>query len=354
MSKPLQNICKKSELKLVRGLGGSRLVAADHLVSDRLSHSQEFARNQICKSIRGIRFMEHTGLRPLKGHHEKFHDITRELPNTDHSTSWYDPQNDQLILIDEPYEPAPNSNNRAQWAANHQWYLQKAKWPGMYYPYSCNLFVATDANNGYNFDGLMNKIDAIPVPIIATDWQGDSLPSHETFFSPDAKTSQDKRRAKSKATIYSFPSKKTMPYKPYSLDPSGLRMRKPRGKMPLETHIKTGRIIKAILQSNEKPFDVNWELNRVRSTLEDWMGIEFRNNFPKDFDVIGVYYNGIDETNSYLDTMNKPKTLVDWLENVKQTMHKHYPDCEPLRKQVRTINKCINTINQDFIKNQAA
>ncbi len=354
LAKPLLDICKKTELKSVNGLGGSRLVAPDHLVSDMLSHSQEFARGQICKSVRGIRFMEHTGLRPLKGHHENFHDITRELPSTDHATDWYDPQSGQLILIDEPYEPAPNSNDRAQWADKHQWHLRKAKWQGMYYPYSCDLYAATDANKGYDFDTLVRKIDAIPAPIVTSDWQGESTPSHETFFSPAAKTKQDQRRAKSKATIYALPSKSTMPYRPYSLDPSGFHRRKPRGKMPLETHIETGQIIKAILQSSAKPFDVNWKLNSVRSTLEDWMSIEYRDTFPEDFDVIAVYYDGRNEANSYLDLATTAEALVGLLEDVKKSMERYYPDCDPLRKQVSAITRCVKIINQELSKSQAA
>lgn len=354
LSKPLLDICKKSELKSVKGLGSSRLVASDHLVSDMLSHSQEFARGQICKSVRGIRFMEHTGLRPLKGHDEKFHDITRELPDTDHATDWYDPQSGQLILIDEPYEPAPNLNDRTQWADKYQWHLRKAKWQGMYYPYSCDLYAATDANKGYDFDALMRKIDAIPAPIVASDWQGESVSSHETFFSPAVKTKQDQRRAKSKATIYALPSKTTMPYRPYSLDPSGLHRRKPRGKMPLKSHIDAGLIIKAVLQSSAKPFDVNWKINSVRSTLEDWMSIEFRDNFPEDFDVIAVYYGGRNEANLYLDLATTPKALIGLLDDVKKLLERYYPDCAPLREQVTAIDKCVKMIHQDLCDSQAA
>ena len=354
LSKPLLDICKKTELKSIRGLGRSRLVATDHLVSDMLSYSQEFARGQICKSVRAIRFMEHTGLCPLKGHDEELDGIARELPDTDHATDWYDPQSGQLILIDEPYGPAPNSNDRAKWAVKHEWHLQKAKWPGMYYPHSCDLFAATAANKGYDFESLMRKIDAIPAPIVTSDWQGESVPSHETFFSPAAKTKQDLRRAKSKATIYALPSKTTMPYNPYDLDTSGFKMRKPRGKMPLKMHIETGLIIKAILQSSVKPFGVNQNLNHVRSTLEDWMCIEFRNTFPEDFDVIAVYYGARDETNEYVDKATTSKALIGLLEDVKQMIGKHYPDCEPLRKQISKLNRCIKIINQELSKSQAA
>lgn len=354
LSKPLLEICKKTELKFVSGLGGSRLVATDHLVSDRLSQSQESARDHICKSVRGIRFMEHTGLRPLKGHEEIFHDITRELPDRDHDTDWYDPLNGQLILIDEPYKHAPDQMLRDRWARAHHWHLRKSQWQGMYYPYSCNLYVATDASKGYDFDGLMHKINAIPAPIVATDWQGESALSHDTFFSPAAKTKQDQRRAKSRATVYGLPSKTTMPYRPYSLDPSGSKMRKPRGKMPLETHIDAGFIIKAILESSLKPFDVNGKLNHVRSTLEDWMGIEFQNSFPEDFDVIAVYYCGRNENNAYADVATTSKALICLLEGLTQMVKKHYPDCEPLRKLINAINSGIKIIEQDYKKSQAA
>lgn len=354
LSKPLLEICKKTELKSIRGLGSSRLVAEDHLVSDMLAHDQEFARDQICKSIRAIRLMEQTGLRPLKGHHEKFHDITHKLPNRDHHTDWYDPKNGQIILIDEPYDGVPNSEKRADWAAKFNWNLRQTEWQGMYFPYSCNMFVATDANNGYDFDALIDKINLMPAPLVETDWQGESVSSHDTFFSPAAKTPQDRRRAKSKGTMYAIPSKTTTPYMPYSLDPTGLHPRKPRGKMPLETHIETGLVIKTILQSRAKPFDVNWKINRVRSTLEDWMSVEFRNKFPKDFDVIGVYYGGHEEPNPYEDMGNTPEALIGLLSDVKRTLKKHYPNCQPLRRLISIISTCIELTKNDAQNDVAA
>gem|GEM_PF-4039818 len=124
--------------------------------------------------------------------------------------------------------------------------------------------------------------------------------------------------------------------------------------MPLKMHIETGLIIKAILQSSVKPFGVNQNLNHVRSTLEDWMCIEFRNTFPEDFDVIAVYYGARDETNEYVDKATTSKALIGLLEDVKQMIGKHYPDCEPLRKQISKLNRCIKIINQELSKSQAA
>ncbi|MGJ8563761.1 MAG: DUF5623 domain-containing protein [Alphaproteobacteria bacterium] len=354
LSKPLLETCKKKELKSIRGLGASRLVAEDHLVSDMLSHSQEFARDQIYKAARAIRFMEHTGLRPLKGHHEKYQNITRGLPNIDHDTDWYDPKSGQLILIDEPYNGVPNLDIRVDWAAKHNWYLRQSNWQGMYYPYSCGMFVATSASTGYDFDALMMKIDAIPAPMVPSVWLGESVGSHETFLSPTAKTPQDQRRAKSKATIYALPSKTTTPYRPYSLDPMGMHPRKPRGEMTLDTHIETGLLIKAILQSSAKPLDVNWKINHVRSTLEDWMCVEFRNEFPKDIDVIAVYYGGRGEKNSYERMASTPEAIIGLLNKLKNTMKKYYPECEPLRRLIEVINTSIKHMEKEIEQNEAA
>ncbi len=66
LSKPILDLCSKSDLKLVRGFGTMRMAAADHFVSDALAQSQNYARSVISKAERSLRFMEHTGLRPSR------------------------------------------------------------------------------------------------------------------------------------------------------------------------------------------------------------------------------------------------------------------------------------------------
>ena len=141
--------------------------------------------------------MEHTGLRPNRDrrNYPRILD-TDKLPNIDHSTDWVDPASGQFVLIDEPYGNAPDDSERADWAARNGWRVEKASWPGMYRPYDCDLYVGVDTSSGYDVDALMEKISAMPEPVVSENWPGESVPSWETFLSPMAKTKQDERRAR--------------------------------------------------------------------------------------------------------------------------------------------------------------
>tara|TARA_R110001606_G_scaffold8255_2_gene36160 strand:+ start:2439 stop:3752 length:1314 start_codon:yes stop_codon:yes gene_type:complete len=350
LSKPLLELCSKLELKIARGLGG-RLVAPDHIVHDTVAQSQEFARGEICKAVRTLRFMEATGLRPSDDYRAAYpgRDLDNKLPNTDHATDWYDPANGQFVLVDEPYSPALVSEKRAEWARQHDWHLQASKWPGIYYPYNCSFFVATNASNGYDFVGLMKKIDSLEAPLVLEDWNGTSVPSHEVFASPMAKTPQDIRRARCKGTIIREASRTTTPYGAF-----GHERRKPTAKMPIPSHIEAGKIIKSVLASPYKPYSVNRRVDSVRSTLEDWMSSEIRRdelNGPEFFD---VYYKDADETGPYAEAAKTSAGLIRILEELKAKLSEHYPECAPLRQQFGKIDTSIKIIRNHIEKRKAA
>lgn len=339
LSKPVLDLCSKAELRMVRGLGGTRLVASDHLVSDNLAHSQGFAREQICKAVRGLRFMEATGLRPDDAREGRYPagDHDNKLPHSDHVSEWRDPENGQIILVDEPYTPAVVSEEREAWAKQHNWQLRAAKWPGMYFPYKCAMFVATDGNGRYDFEGLMARIDRLPAPLIEEDWTGESVQGHEVFISPMAKTPQDKRRARSKGTIISQPSKMTAPYGAFMIG----EKRKPRASMPVLMHQEVGGMIKAVLQSRHKPYSVNRRLDHVRSTLEDWMNNEIGPNVLNGSEFFDVYYHEVEADQPFVQQARSTSGVINLLESIKTRLEEHYPDCAPLRRLTGRINTAI-------------
>lgn len=350
LSKPLLELCSKSELKLARGLWG-RLVASDHIVHDSVAQSQEFARGEICKAARTLQFMEATGLRPsddYKGEYPQG-DYDNKLPGSDHSTDWYDPAIGQFVLIDEPYSPAIVSEERAAWAQQHGWHLQASKWPGIYYPHHCSFFVATDASKGYDFAALMEKIDAIPTPLTSEEWNGTSVLGHDVFASPMAKTPQDIRRARCKGTIIREPSRSTVPYRAF-----GNERRKPRAKMPIPQHIEVGNIIKTVLESPQKPYSVNKRMDSVRSTLEDWMNNEIGRNELPGPEFFDVYYHDAHETGPHAEAAKTSEGLIRILEELKAKLSSHYPDCAPLRQQLGKIDTAIRIIARHIARQQRA
>lgn len=344
LARPILETCSKSLLKAVRGFGNLRMVADDHFVCDSIASSQSYARDRLSTAERSLRFMEQTGLRPSRDYRRGYPkgSPSNKLPDADHSTDWVDVATGQVIVVDEPYGGVPDEDERAAWAASHHWLIAKTSWPGMYSPYDCDLYVTTDGTTGYELDALVAKIDAMPAPLLATNWIGESASSWETFTSPMAKTPQDIRRARCRGTIYPTDSASTVPYS-YSM---GSSRRRPKGKMGIGGHIEAGRMIKAVLSSRERPFSVDRRMNGVRSTLEDWMAKEIGRGELEGPEFFDVYYHELEDENPLWDQAASRDGLITILGSLKQKLQAAYPDCAPLRSLLSRIDISVKLIDR--------
>ena len=335
LSKPVFSIFGKYLLKNARGFGRLRMVADDHFVADVVVRSQTDARESICSAERSLRFMERTGLLPSRDYQKAYPAASskEKLPSSDHPTYWVDPASGQFILVDEPYSRAPDEARRAEWSVQTGWRVFKTAWPGMYNPYNCDLYVASDSRSGYDLEGLVAKIDAMPAPMLQTDWAGESSPSWETFFSPMAVTRQDQRRARCRGTVYPNASATSVPY---SYRPGSLR-RRPAGDMALKEHIEVGRMIKAVLTSEYGSFGIDRRMNSLRSTLEDWMGLEREGKHLDNSDFFKIYYGDLEGGLNYKRAAQSRPGLLALLGDLGKKLRSTYPDCAPLRTQIRRI-----------------
>lgn len=338
LSMPLLEIASKSELNKSKHLGWFRLASPDYFVNDHVSHSQYEARNKICKAVRVLRFIEATGLKPSSDYEAAYPNRNRnnKLPDADHSTDWYDPTTGQFILIDEPYLDPEVDGERALWAKKHNWHLQVSTWPGMYYPDHSNMFVSTDASTGYDFKGLMAKIDSIPYPVTAENWIGISSKGHDTFFSPLSVTPQDKKRAVAKGTIHRASSSKTLPMRSWD---APYNERRPNAVMSIESHLLAARLIKAIEQSPAKPWAVNTRLSSIKSKLEDWFFLEHEKNVTDKFDLF--YYGSIDRNDPFVLQAHSSNGVISLLRELRDMLLDAYVDCEPLRGMIGKLDTSI-------------
>lgn len=344
LSKPILDICSKAQLKRLRGFGTMRMVAPDHFVADELARDQDGARDRICKAVRSLRFVEYTGLRPSRDYRKAYAGGTADtqLPGNDHATEWVDPTTSQFIVIDEPYQGVPDEAKRAAWAARYGWRVAKTASPGMYNPYCCDLYVATDDRHGYDLEGLIAKIDARPAPLVTDDWSGVSAPSLDVFVSPAAKTPQDRRRARSRGTIFPEPSATTIPYRMMF----GSAERRPAGGPGVEAHIEFGRMIKAVLRSSQRPYGVYKRMNSLRSTLEDWLALEIGRGQLEGPEFFDVYYHEEDDDATYADASRSRTGLLGILDDLRVKLAGAYPDCGPLRRQLHKIDMSASFIRK--------
>lgn len=344
LSQPLLDLCSKAEMKMVSGLANMRLVAPDHLVTDMMGQSQEFARGQILKSVRALRFMEATGLRPCD--HEPSRkakaSLSEELPDHDHDSDWYDPVSGHYVMIDEPYSRPVVSSERAAWARVNGWHIEAARWPGIYFPHRCAFFVAANANAGFDFSALMDRINAIPV--ITDNWFGISARGHALFVSPTAQTPQGRRRAKAKALVVARPSKTTTPY----FGMWGHAKRRPNGTPGLEAHQVMGRMIKAVLHSRHKPWAVNRRMDKVRSTLEDWLNYELEQGDLDGPEFFDVYYNDLPDGDPFELLGQSSEGVAYLLLELKRKLESVYPICAPRAAMMSRIDVSVRIVCDDF------
>lgn len=337
LSRPLLDICNRAEMKCVSGLGDMRLVAPDHLVTDIVGQTRDFTRLQLLRAARALRFMEGTGLRPCdhRSARKALDGLSEALPDRDHDTDWYDPASGQYVLIDEPYLDPEVNEERARWAALNGWHLAAAQWPGIYLPGSCSLFVATKAGTDLDFASLMEKIDALAP--VSHDWSGISVDNHDVFLSPLARTPQDRRRARAKGLVMPKPSETTSPY----WGMWGAARRRPNGAMPVSEHQAIGRIIKAVLRSDATPWPVNRRVEKLRSTLEDWLNYELMGTQLDEKAFFKVYYQDLDEHDPNRDIAQTPDGLVRLLNDVRSRLNHAYPACAPLAMLTARIDTAL-------------
>lgn len=338
LSRSLPEICSKRGLKLERTLSGFRLAAPDHLLCDAITEHQSIARRELCKAVSALRFMEATGLEPsgYRNARKATAALDEPLPKSDHSTDWYDPRTGRFVMLDEPYAAAVVSDDRAAWASRNGWHLQASTWPGIYSPGSCPLFVAAAKDDIFDFGALMQQIDGLAPPVIAEHWPGVSDFGHETFVSPMAVTPQDRRRARAKGTTYQQPSKSTEPYS--SMWSS---RRKPIGALGIPGHQEAGRLIKALLRSDARPWSVKERLETLRCTLEDWLGKEIEREELSDRDFVDVYYREIAVNDPFIAVAATSDGVIELLGNLRNKLTQAYPDCAPLRRLTGRIDTAV-------------
>ncbi|MFZ5744376.1 MAG: DUF5623 domain-containing protein [Pseudomonadota bacterium] len=350
LSRPLSEICGRDGLREGRVSAGMRLVTPDHLVHDFLAESQDYARGELCKLVRSLRFMEATGLQPCSWRRarEALPDRKDELPGKDHGTEWLDPRSGHVIMLDEPYSAAVVNPERAAWAARNGWHLQASSWPGIYSPSACALFVAAKADSDLDFDALMARIDGLAPPVTVDAWPGVSVPGHETFLSPMAITPQDKRRSRAKGTIYQVSSKTTVP--------SSARwnaLRKPVGALGHDAHVEAGRMIMALLYSASKPYAVNKRLETLRCTLEDWLGMETRDQDMPRREFLDAYYGAFNKEDPLVAEAENSDGVIAMLDKLRAMLTQAYPDCAPLRRLTCRIDTAVKMATRYRDREQA-
>lgn len=113
---------------------------------------------------------------------------------------------------------------------------------------------------------------------------------------------------------------------------------RPNGKMPIDAHQRGALIIKSVLKATEGRVHVENCLNQARGNLDEYVMREYKCDELDQKTFLNLYYDGPDYTHP--DKLDRDQ-LVPYLEELKSTLRRHYPDGSPLRELLMWVDRAI-------------
>lgn len=318
-----------------------RIDAADHLETRVDLHGKAVAQNAVCTAAATIQFMEASGLRPVtRATRKDWIRDARSLPKRDHSTEWMDTSSGQVVFCDEPYSTGPELlAERNTWAEQRSLVIKTTKWPGMYAPGFSALFLLSNREFTPQLTAIVRKLDSLPTPPVAADWQGESAAYNPVFVSPGRKASGRIKRSRPRLV---YPGLERAGAIAFGRMFVGMQWR-PNAKMPLASHKRVGELLKG-LQELGVPSPAWHRIESVRSELDEWIQREYTNSELSQEQFSEMYYG----RSKAADT-----DRVAMILEVLDLLRASYPNCGPLRTILRTLNSIHRTIAAHAAKRAA-
>lgn len=341
----LDDIVRPSLYREARGLTTMRRREVDYIEDSHVSHSQSRARRDACIAARSIEFMNATGLQPSKARTKMYPggNYQNRMPGADHDSDWYDPAAKQHVAVTEPYAAAAEhrSERHAAWMAKHGWDIRKTRWGGIYNPDGgCELYLTADRSKGYSLAPLVERLDALPPPIVEENWDGETYPLGSGFESPGAREAKNRKKAQGSAPRKSPAPRNSIAYNMFLSGPS----RRPTGRMPLDAHAAIGRLLKGVLVGTEKRAGVHKRANSIRCELDDWVQCEYNHDEMSHEVFSNLYYQLLPDDDPLSLPPEGVSRHIESLEEVKTLLASHYPDSTPLRDMLRKTDMAIASL----------
>jgi hypothetical protein len=160
LQRPLVELVRNERALSSPFISGYRLEGKNCLV-DRSGQvlRQSTAQWYAARAARTLQFMEATGLRPSRSRRKVYPHGNRDLaiPDNDHATTWFDPQEREYVYIDEPYGDS-ESEDRTRWAASYRRQVVKPQWGGMHNPGKHGTRAVLIAEADYNLQVIAKKL----------------------------------------------------------------------------------------------------------------------------------------------------------------------------------------------------
>lgn len=340
--KPLDALLRPTQYKASRGLATMRREGPDHLADTYTASSQQAAREAACEAARTIQFIEATRLVPSNAKRSfPRGQFQYRMPGSDHDATWFDPAAKTFIRITEPYTRGGVTPEQEEWAARHGWAIAVSRWKGMYRPDGgTSLFLLADVSKGYSLEPIISRLAEAPAPIVASAWNGESMPTVPAFVSPgrmaeiEAKAREVKTGGERRGSNNSVK---------YSMFLSGAP-RRPKTRMPLEGHRLVGRLLKSTLIGTRARAGAHRRVDAIRCELDSWVQCEYKRNELSDDVFFDLYYHELPESDPLAAAPLSWDRHIVSLEEIKATLVRYYPECSPLRQLLKKADLAIASL----------
>lgn len=329
LSRPLSEIVAKHRVSRGRGLCGFRMEYEDHLEHLTDVWGQDEARETLLTAVRGLRFMEATGLQPVST--KRYDDLLQTLknmPGLDHASHWFDPTTNGYVHLDEPY--TDHSEERQHWLVRNNLQAVSPKWEGIHSPGRClPHLVSPDGALLHRVAGALAKVQPMSEP---GTWPPETGPYSEDFFSPKRQADEKSRRPRPGPSWCEH--KGATPYGGAPGVPSRWRPTKP---MSFNLHQKLALLMRSLCVGFSGRVDK--KLSTARSRLEDWL-ISEHENLHGDA-VHHLYYDS-----SIVPVCKTDAERLAALTAARAIVVCGYDECKPRRALLAAIDSAISEMRK--------
>lgn len=325
LSRPLADLITRHQVSYCRNLKGFKMESVDHLEMVQDITNQSRAVELLMRASITLQFLDATRLRPAHTQAQyKAMRIATHIPGKDHESWWIDPQSNEWLVLDEPYQRA--RKERMPWLLEHGLKSTNTSWPGLYYPGSCVPSMISPSME--LLERVRSQVEAIPSGAPATG----EVKSERYFsqFSSPARAASGKARRSRIQPSYGERNGAL----PYGGAAGVKSLWRPARPMSLELHTTVGPILHKLCNSGQRAAGITGRvydrLNTVRSLLEDWAYMEHQDRITREVEDKLYYGPGVDGYTS-------PQQALQAIEDVCKGLLSGYEECKPRRELLEKL-----------------
>ncbi|MGT0193805.1 DUF5623 domain-containing protein [Burkholderia pyrrocinia] len=317
LPKPLVEVVASHQLRKAKNLGWFFLESVDHIEVRMDVSNQQLARAELLAAARTLRFMAATGLHPtttqLQNHPMRLFD---HLPGLDHRSRWIDSETGAWVYIDEPYSHI-DSEQRRNWVAEQGIHMATPEWEGLHNPGTIpHVFCSSQSL----LARLSTQLSQLGGRGKEPEWDGESAHYWSQFVSPGRQAAGARRRARPMPARRGVERNGALPY--------GSRLGgmeslwRPARRMPLDMHLTVGPLLHA-LDHDGIPGGPRRSIGFVRTTLDDWIHLEYPGDEMSDEQFRAAYYG------THREPIVDRGRQIEAIRRIRALLNEGYPACRP-------------------------